>query len=317
VGEVERRASSLVNRMKVGNESGVLAFPLSCFTDDGEAVDTGSFAAHLRWHMGFGPGALFVCCGTGEFTSLTVDEYSTLVATAVTTAAGEIPIIAGVGYGWPLAQTFAKAAEAAGADGILLLPHYLVAAPSAGVLRHVRQVASASALPLIVYQRGLAMYSAKDVGELVAIPSVIGLKDSMSDFAELQHMTIAAPDDFLFFNGTPTAELQYRPYASIGIPAYSSAVHSCTPEIARAFFAAAVAGDTATMDMLLVEFYYPLIAIRDRAPGYAVALIKEAARLRGHRVGPVRAPLVDPTDADSRDLEVVIRHGLEIVSAEF
>lgn len=317
MGEVERRASGLVSRLKAGSASGVLAFPLSCFTADGQGIDAGSFATHLKWHMGFGPGALFVCCGTGEFTSLTVEEYSTLVETAVEVAAGEIPIIAGVGYGWPLAQMFATAAEAAGADGLLLLPHYLVTAPPAGVFQHVRRVAAATALPIIVYQRGLATYSAADVVALSAIPSVIGLKDAMSDFSELQNMTLAAPDDFLFFNGTPTAELQYRPYASIGIPAYSSAVHSCTPEIARAFFGAAVATDTATMDKLLVEFYYPLIAIRDRAPGYAVALIKEAARLRGHRVGPVRAPLVDPSPADSRDLEAIIRHGLDLVGAEF
>lgn len=317
MGEVERRASSLVNRMKTGSEGGVLAFPLSCFTDDGQQVDTSAFEAHLKWHIGFGPGALFVCCGTGEFTSLTIDEYSTLVKTAVEAAAGETPVIAGVGYGWPLAQMFAAAAEAAGADGILLLPHYLVSAPPSGVLEHVRRVAAATVLPLIVYQRGLANYSVADVMALAAVPNIIGLKDAMSDFAELQHMTIAAPSDFLFFNGTPTAELQYRPYASIGIPAYSSAVHSCTPEIARAFFAAAAERDTATMDRLLVEFYYPLIDIRDRVPGYAVALIKEAARLRGQRVGPVRAPLTDPAGADSRDLEAVVRHGLELVGAEF
>jgi dihydrodipicolinate synthase/N-acetylneuraminate lyase len=64
---------------------------------------------------------------------------------------------------------------------------------------------------------------------------------------------------------------------------------------------------------LLREFYVPLVELRDRVPGYAVSLVKAAARLRGFPVGPVRAPLTDPGPIDLVDLEKVLDHGLSLV----
>jgi 5-dehydro-4-deoxyglucarate dehydratase len=66
---------------------------------------------------------------------------------------------------------------------------------------------------------------------------------------------------------------------------------------------------------LLRDFYIPLVELRDRVPGYAVSLIKAAARLRGLPVGPVRAPLTDPCPADLADLEKVLDAGLGLVGA--
>jgi 5-dehydro-4-deoxyglucarate dehydratase len=51
-------------------------------------------------------------------------------------------------------------------------------------------------------------------------------------------------------------------------------------------------------------------------PGYAVSLVKAAARLRGLPVGPVRAPLTDPGPADLADLDRVLDTGLALVGAE-
>ncbi len=101
----------------------------------------------------------------------------------------------------------------------------------------------------------------------------------------LQRLTLAAPDGFLFFNGASTAEIQARAYATVGVPAYSSAVHAFAPEIANAFFAALRDGDDAGVTKLLRDFYVPLVELRDRVPGYAVSLVKAAAGLRGLPVG--------------------------------
>lgn len=97
--------------------------------------------------------------------------------------------------------------------------------------------------------------------------------------------------------------------------AYSSAVHAFAPEIANAFFAALRDGDDGTADKLLRAFYVPFVELRDRAPGYAVSLVKAAARLRGRPVGPVRAPLTDPSAADLADLRTLLAAGLDLVGA--
>jgi 5-dehydro-4-deoxyglucarate dehydratase len=313
----ELRAATFAARLREQTHVGVLGFPLSTFTEDGASVDVDGFRAHLRRHIDGGASGLFVCCGTGEFPALDEDEYRAFVRTAVDEVAGAVPVIAGAGYGWALAARFAAIADEEGADAILLMPHYLVSAPQAGLIAHAEKVAELSALPIVLYQRGQVVYTAESLRSLAQIPTVVGLKDGHSDFVELQRMTLDADPEFLFFNGALTAEIQYRPYAAVGISPYSSAVNSCAPEIAGAFFSATKSGDTRLMDTLLREFYSPLVALRDRVPGYAVSLIKAAARMRGERVGPVRAPLMDPTPDDLAELERIIRHGLSLVGGTF
>ncbi len=310
-------AAALSARLRQHIEAGVLGFPLSSFNADGRELDIDGFTAHLRRHLDHGVGGLFVACGTGEFSALDLHEYRALVRAAVDAVDGAVPVIAGAGYGWALAREFATAAQEEGADGILLLPHYLVEAPQDGLVANVERVAESTDLPIVLYQRSLVHYTEDSLARLARISNVIGLKDGNSEFVGLQRMTLAAESDFLFFNGSLTAEIQYRPYASVGIAAYSSSVASCVPEVARAFFIAARAGDDETVDRLLREFYSPLVELRDRVPGYAVSLIKATARMRGERVGAVRAPLAEPSADDLVELERIMRHGLSLVGADF
>ncbi|MFI1047507.1 5-dehydro-4-deoxyglucarate dehydratase [Streptomyces griseoruber] len=303
-----------VRRLREGMAAGVLSFPLTSFHEDG-SLDPDGFRTHVASRLAAAPGGLFPACGTGEFFSLDEDEYRTVVRIAVEEAAGSVPVVAGTGYGWAQAARFARIAEEEGADALLVLPHYLVAAPQDGLVAQLEQLAARTRLPLIAYQRGPVAYGVDAFRRITAIPSVVGLKDGHSDLDRLQRLTLAAPEGFLLFNGAATAEIQARAYATVGVPAYSSAVHAFAPEIAGAFFTALRDGDASTVDKLLRAFYVPLVELRDRAPGYAVSLVKAAARLRGAPVGPVRAPLTDPSAADLADLRTLLTTGLDLVGA--
>ncbi|MDI9834672.1 5-dehydro-4-deoxyglucarate dehydratase [Streptomyces sp. KAU_LT] len=308
------RATDTVGRLRDGMARGVLSFPLTSFHADG-SLDEDGFRAHLAVQLASGPGAVFPACGTGEFFSLDEDEYRAVVTAAVEETAGRVPVVAGVGYGWAQAARFARIAEEAGADALLVLPHYLVAAPQDGLVAQLEALAARTRLPLIAYQRGPVAYSPDALRRIARVPGVVGLKDGHGDLDRLQRLTLAAPEGFLFFNGASTAELQARAYAAVGVPAYSSAVHAFAPEIANAFFAALRDGDDGTTTALLRDFYGPLAGIRDRVPGYAVSLVKAAARLRGRPVGPVRAPLTDPSPADLAELRALLGTGLALVGA--
>ncbi|XVQ15751.1 5-dehydro-4-deoxyglucarate dehydratase [Spirillospora sp. CA-255316] len=303
-----------IERLRRGMAAGVLSFPLTALDASGR-VDLDACRAHLRSQLAAGPGALFPCCGTGEFFSLAEDEYEALVTAAVQEADGTMPVVVGAGYGWAQAARFAAIAERAGADALLLLPPYLVETPPQGLVDHVRRVAESTALPLIVYQRAQVRIEVADVPALAAIPGVIGVKDGHCDLDRLQRIKLAAPADWLFFNGAATAEMQARAYRSIGVPAYSSAVHAFAPEISRAFFTALHTDDHERVDELLERFYIPLVELRDRGTGYAVSLVKAAARLRGANVGPVRAPLVDPDPRHLDELDALLTTGLALVGA--
>ncbi|MFE8958441.1 5-dehydro-4-deoxyglucarate dehydratase [Streptomyces iakyrus] len=306
--------AGVTQRLRDGMAGGVLSFPLTSFREDG-GLDLHAYRAYLTDRLATAPGAVFPACGTGEFFSLDEDEYRAVVGATVEVADGRLPVVAGIGYGWAQATRFARIAEEAGADALLVLPHYLVAAPQDGLVAQLEHIAARTRLPLIAYQRGQVSFTAESLKRIADIPSVVGLKDGHCDLDRLQRLTLAAPEDFLFFNGAATAEIQARAYATVGVPAYSSAVHAFAPEIANAFFTALKDGHDAVVTTLLREFYVPLVELRDRVPGYAVSLVKAAARLRGLPVGPVRAPLADPSAADLADLGKVLDHGLSLVGA--
>ncbi|MFJ8807819.1 5-dehydro-4-deoxyglucarate dehydratase [Streptomyces sp. NPDC102490] len=306
--------AAVVRRLREGMAQSVLSFPLTSFRDDG-SLDPDGHRAYVAERLATDPGAVFPACGTGEFFSLDEDEYRQVVTITVEESAGRVPVVAGTGYGWAQALRFARIAEEAGADALLVLPHYLTAAPQDGLVAQVERIAAGTRLPLIAYQRGQVAYTAESVRRLARVPGVIGLKDGHSDLDRLQRSVLAAPEDFLFFNGAATAEVQARAYAAVGVPAYSSAVHAFAPEIANAFLTALHGGDTGTVDKLLRDFYVPLVELRDRVPGYAVSLVKAAARLRGCPVGPARAPLTDPSPADLAELKTLLATGLDLVGA--
>ncbi|MET7402046.1 5-dehydro-4-deoxyglucarate dehydratase [Dactylosporangium sp. NPDC005572] len=294
---------------------GLLSFPLTPFTEDGK-VNLAVLADHVEQQLAAGPSGLFVACGTGEFTSLSMQEYRDVVGTAVRVAAGRVPVFAGTGGGPQLARDFAAAAAETGADGLLLLPPYLVSSTPAGLVEHVRFVAEATPLPITVYQRANAVLDPAAAVALLDVPTVAGIKDGRGDVSAMLRLVTAIRTsghpraaEFGFLNGLPTAELSVQAYRAIGVESYSSAVLCFVPDIATAFYRAVSAGDAATAQTLLAAFYLPFVALRDLVPGYAVSLVKAGARLAGLDVGAVRPPLLDPTPAHVERLAEVIAAG--------
>ncbi|MEU7000143.1 5-dehydro-4-deoxyglucarate dehydratase [Nonomuraea sp. NPDC046570] len=293
---------------------GVLFFPVTPFDPEGGLADR-VLADHVTRGVAAGAGGVFAACGTGEFHALSLEEHARVVRTAVEATQGQVPVAAGAGGALPFAMACARNAAEAGADGILLLPPYLVSAPPEGLVRYVRAVAAATDLPVIVYQRGNARFTPRAVVELAEIANVVGFKDGLGDLDLLQRIVLAVDEPgFTFFNGLPTAEMTVPAYRGLGVALYSSAVFCFAPEIALAFHKAVTGGDEPLLRRLLAEFYGPLVELRDLRAGYAVALVKAGVRLRGLDPGGVRPPLVDAAPEHVAELERLITHGLKLVS---
>ena len=298
---------------------GVLFFPVTPFAADG-SLDEERLAQHIESGVAAGAGGVFVACGTGEFHALSAEEVERATRVAVTTTAGRVPVLAAAGGPAPVARDQATRVERAGADGILLLPPYLVSAPQQGLVRYVEEVIAATDLPVVFYQRGTARLTAETAAEVAALPGVVGLKDGIGDIERMHRIVravraVPGTEDFQFFNGLPTAEMTAPAYQGVGVELYSSAVFAFAPEIALAFHRALAEDDEALVSRLLDEFYGPLVALRDEVPGYAVSLVKAGVTLRGLDVGGVRAPLLDPTPEHVARLSKLLDHGLEVVGA--
>ncbi len=296
---------------------GLLFFPVTAF-DQGGGVDLDVYRQHLKTRIAAGPAAVFACCGTGEFFSLGVEEYAACVRVAVEEAAGRVPVVAGVGYGAALATRFAQEAAAAGADGLLVMPPYLVEGSQAGLREHYRRVADATDLEVIIYQRDNAVFTTETVAVLAGHPRIVGFKDGRGDLDLMRRIVGAVRERhgagaLLYFNGMPTAEMSAQAYRAVGVPGYSSAVFCFAPDLAMAFYRAFRAGDEATVDRLLDGFWRPYVELRQKGSGYAVSLVKAGVRLDGTDVGPVRPPLSEPDPAHVRALAELVAAGRELI----
>ena len=292
--------------LKATISSGLLSFPLTDF-DSQLAFAPRPFAQRLEWLMPYGATALFAAGGTGEFFSLEPEEFSQVVKVAVETCRGRMPIIAGAGGGTSLAIRYAKEAERLGAQGVLLLPHYLTEATQDGLVAHVEAVCKSVKLGVIVYNRNACKLTPASLLKLAArCPNLIGFKDGFGDIESFVSVRRQLGDRFAYLGGLPTAELFAGAYQAMGCPVYSSAVFNFIPRTAIDFYNAHHAGDTATTNRLIDEFFLPYVALRNKGQGYAVSIVKAGATLVGHSAGPVRPPLSDLNPAEVEELGKLI-----------
>lgn len=287
--------------------SGLLSFPVTDFDGNtGDFNETG-YRRRLEWLMPYGCTVLFAAGGTGEYFSLSKDDYSNVVRAAVDTCKGKMPIIAGVGYGTRTAIEYAQEAERLGADGLLIMPHYLTEADQEGVRQHVAAICKSVSIGCIVYNRNLCRLNAASVQRIAdECPNLIGFKDGIGDIDLMMSVRTKLGDRLTYLGGLPTAEVFASAYLAMGVSTYSSAVFNFAPDMAVQFYKAVVAHDTVTTDRLLNEFFFPYLEIRNRRAGYAVSIVKAGARLVGWDPGPVRTPLVDLTAQEHDDLRVLL-----------
>ncbi|PMR71504.1 5-dehydro-4-deoxyglucarate dehydratase [Halomonas heilongjiangensis] len=285
---------------------GLLSFPITDFDTEGR-FDAESYRRRLEWFIGHEISAVFVAGGTGEFFSLTLDEYREIVRIAVETVDGRLPVIASAGLSVEDGKAFARAAEEAGADGILLMPPYLTECPQDGLVEYARQICDSTALGVIYYNRANGILDAGSVQELAdQCPNLIGLKDGKGDIQALNKIVKTVGDRLVYVGGVPTAEIFAEAYLSIGVNTYSSAVFNFVPDMAVKFYQELRKGNREVVKQITHDFFIPFVDLRDRKAGYAVSLIKAGAEIIGRPAGSVRAPLTMPTSEERQRLETLV-----------
>jgi 5-dehydro-4-deoxyglucarate dehydratase len=285
---------------------GLLSFPVTPFKPD-YCFDEATYRANIDWLCGYDVAGLFAAGGTGEFFSLTPNEVERVVKVAAAESRGRTPVLAGTGYGTAIAREIAIAAERAGADGLLLLPPYLIHCEQDGLAAHVEAICASTRLGVIVYNRDNALLNEDTLARLCDhCPNLVGYKDGVGDIELMTRIHAKLGDRLTYIGGLPTAEAFALPYLDMGVTTYSSAVFNFVPEFAIAFYAAVRRHDHATIEAGLRSFILPLIAIRNRKRGYAVSIIKAGMKVIGRDSGPVRPPLTDLTEAEFADLATLV-----------
>jgi len=286
--------------------SGLLSFPVTHF-DDALAFDELAYRAHCAWLLEHDVAGLFAAGGTGEFFSLSPAEVTSVVAAAATETSGRVPVISGCGYGTAIATEMARDVERAGADGILLLPPYLIGAKQEGLAAHIEAVCKATKLGVIVYNRDNAVVNEDTLARLCERnANLVGFKDGVGDVELMMRIYCKLGDRLTYIGGLPTAETFAPAYLEMGVTTYSSAIFNFLPDWALGFYRAVRARDPEAIKRELNAFVLPYIALRNRGKGYAVSIVKAGVEAIGRPAGPVRPPLTDLTPAEKSELAALI-----------
>lgn len=199
--------------------------------EQNSALDLDSYQKLLRFQLEAGIDALLVCGTTGETPTLSDDECLTLLCEAVKTVQKSVPVIMGIGSNCTEhAVNKARAAEQNGADALLAVtPYYNKCTPS-GLVRHYREIASATSLPIIVYtvpsRTGMTIPPSV-WGELFAIPNIIGIKDATGDIAYGAQFLSYFGNESCLWSGNDNATL---PLLSLGSDGVISVLSNVKPK---------------------------------------------------------------------------------------
>jgi 5-dehydro-4-deoxyglucarate dehydratase len=287
-------------------KTGLLSFPVTHFADD-LRFDEAGYREHLSWLSQFDVAGLFAAGGTGEGFSLTPAELDTVVRAAVDEVGGRLPVLAPATGGTSASIEQAQAAEAAGADGVLLMPPYLTEAGQQGLVEHVSAVCRSTSLGVTVYSRANAVLSDVSVAQLAdRLPNFIGFKDGVGNIEQMTRVYAKVGDRLTYIGGLPTAETFALPLLQLGVSTYSSAIFNFVPEFAIGFYQDVRRQDRDAVYRKLNDFVIPYLDIRDRTQGYAVSIVKAGMRAIGRPAGPVRPPLQDLTENELTQLTALV-----------
>src|SRR5439155_16729797 len=166
------------------------------------------------------------------------EEFREAVAAVVEEVGGRLPVIAGAGYNTAMACRFAEEAERLGADGLLVLPPYLIAPEQEGLYRYYAAVADRVGIGILLYHRDNGIFTPQTVARLAERPNVVGFKDGHGNLELFARIRMEVGDRLCWMNGMPTAEATYPAFYAAGAQAYSSALSNFFPHVTLRFHAA-------------------------------------------------------------------------------
>lgn len=272
---------------------------------DGQ-VDRPAFKALIDRQIEAGIDGIVPVGTTGESPTLGTKEHIEVISLAVEYAAGRCEVVAGTGANaTDEAIELTIAAEKAGATGTLQVCPYYNKPSDEGLYQHYKAVASATALPVMLYSvpgRSAIEIPVEVASRLAAdCPTVVAIKEAGGSVERVNQLVQALPDDFAILSGDDPLTLPFMSCGAIGLVSVASNI---IPDVMVKLVRACSNGayDEA---LAMQKKWYPLfrgLMSLDTNP----VPIKEAVALQGHCTGEFRLPLVGLTDAKRSELRQLL-----------
>jgi 4-hydroxy-tetrahydrodipicolinate synthase len=279
--------------------------------DESGALDVKAAAELARWLVAHGNDGLVLAGSTGEGSVLDDDEKVALWQAV--RAAVDVPIVAGsTSNDTAHSVHLTELATAAGVDGILAVTPYYNRPSQAGIEAHMRAVADATDLPVMIYD--IPIRAGRKIATEVLlrlaheVPNVLALKDAAGNPAGTARLIAHAPADFEVYSGDDHVTLPFLAVGAVGM--VGVATHWIAERAGR-LFEAFEAGNLAEARRINAELLPSFdFETSDEAPNPLPA--KALMRALGHPVGQCRLPMgVAPSGLDERASALVAQLGLE------
>ncbi|MBK5305145.1 MAG: 4-hydroxy-tetrahydrodipicolinate synthase [Frankiaceae bacterium] len=262
------------------------------------SLDPERAAALAARLVDLGNDGLVVSGTTGESPTTTDAEKDTLLRAVVEAVGDRAQVVAGVGtYDTAHTVESARAAEKAGAAGLLVVTPYYSRPPQEGLLAHFTTVADATDLPVMLYdipvRAGVAIQT-ETLLRLAEHPRIVANKDAKGDVFAAQQ--VMAGSDLAFYSGDDALNL---PLLAVGAVGVVSVTGHLIADRHAAMIEAFLSGEVGKARELNDDSLPVTIGVMTRTQG--VIMVKAALDLLGFPVGPVRLPLVEAT-AEQREL---------------
>jgi 4-hydroxy-tetrahydrodipicolinate synthase len=228
--------------------SGSITALATPFTAAGE-VDLPAWRRLLDTQLDSGTQGLVVAGSTGEAAALFDAEYDLLLRTAVETAAGRVPVLAGTGQS-STAKTIeaCRRVAALGADGALVVVPPYVRPTQPGLLAHYRAVADQGGAPVVLYNvpaRSGTDMAPDTAAELSLHPNIVGIKEARAEPERMQALLPLRRDGFAVLSGDDPTAARAMLAGADGVVSVASNV---VPSAFRRLCDLARAGDAAATD---------------------------------------------------------------------
>lgn len=257
-------------------------------------------AAHLAEHC-----EVVVALGNnGEIFSLAPEEQQVVARQVIEEVRGRKPVLVGVGFSAPVARELARSAEAAGADGVLVLPPHLTAANDDGLFEYYRTVAAATKLGVVLFQTPAMNFSVGLLRRLAEVPNIVGMKDEHGDMKQFVRQWRSVRERIKLMCGV--GEILAPSYFALGVDVFTSGIVNFMPRTPRRILELLRAREFEAAARLVEEETLAIYDLRAKRPGYTTVVIKEGMNLCGMHAGPPRPPLAPLPDSDLKELRGIL-----------
>jgi 4-hydroxy-tetrahydrodipicolinate synthase len=288
------------------NWHGVFPALTTQFRND-ESLDIEATAAHLEALIRSGIHGVILLGSVGENTALSHEEKLTVLRELLPVR-GHIPVLTGVAeYTTALARQFARAAEDAGVDGLMVLPAMVYRADRREAIAHFRSVARASGLPVMVYNNPVAYpvdLTPAMLQELADEPTLVAIKESSDDVRRITDLVNLVKDRYILFCGVDDLVLES---ILLGATGWVSGLVNAFPNENRALWDLAVAGRWREARELY-RWYTPLLHLDTKVK--LVQYIKLAVAEVGLGSEMVRAPRLTLEGEEREEVLKIIRDAI-------